>query len=49
MGLQVWEESVTRPSDPAWRKHERLVHALWASPDGTISIIRTVEVHDPLV
>jgi hypothetical protein len=46
VGPNVGEESLTRPCDASWRNHDQLVHAPLASPDRTISFIRTLEVHD---
>ena len=46
MCSQAGEESFTRLWDRSWRDHDRLVHAVLVSLDRSISIIRTVEVHD---
>jgi hypothetical protein len=41
------EEGSTRPCERGWRDHSRPVHGPAVSPDRSVSIIRTVQVHDP--
>jgi hypothetical protein len=42
------EEGFTRPWHRGWRGHDRRVRATLVSPDGFVSILRKVQVHDPL-